>query len=134
MNLNFLSLMLSSHAGSLHFLRLILIDIIVADTKSLASHKCFTFFIAAAVLFKVTIDNILGRLTIMTKSRIASDLWQRLREIILSGLILQLIFLCHRFAIIHADIVHSFGIHFFLTIDSKITVNLRVIQRVARIH
>lgn len=67
----------------------------MADTKSLASHKCFTFFIAAAVLFKVTIDNLLGRLTIVAESRIAFDLRQRLREIILSGLVLQLIFLCH---------------------------------------
>lgn len=86
MCLYFLPLMFSSHTRPLHFLRIIFVDVIVADTKSFASHKCFTFFIAA--LLKVTINHILGRLSIMTEPRVAPDLGQRLREIILCGLVL----------------------------------------------
>ena len=88
MSLYFLPLMLSSHTCSLHFLRLILVNIIVADTKCLTPHKCFTFFITATVLLKVTIDHILGGLSIVAEPRVTPDLRQRLREIILCGLVL----------------------------------------------
>jgi hypothetical protein len=108
---------------------LVFVDIVMANAKSFSATEWFAFF--GSTFLKGIIDHIFGRFPIVTEARISPYLREGFGDVILGWLKLILLFFIEGFTITKIEVRCCLRIDLFFPIDAKITIDLRIIQRVA---